>query len=347
MRTDSEINAVYDELNGRYNRISTAIIKAILNGSLKVPRKKVHFTTDNPAPPSLAEAEAAFKKYNCVIFTAFRGGYTLKQNLARNARLKADMVEQGMQFRPVTGCYREADWEEPNVEYCYFVWNKIADETREFFRKAYRLSEKYDQDSFLYKRAGINRVAFLVASTDAGRGDLMGDISFAGQLFLGVPDVEAWTDCRDGRFAFQRKGMILIGTRNRKIKCGYGDLFDTGSYGATGLVVLRNADDEDLGHACKSHDGEKVPLAQHTFKKDPSPERLHDIIYRLLKQMRDQRCKKIGFLCNVTVDGSTAEGALYAYDAIRSWAHRYNRHLDQIVIVDTYGDYAKALDQNQ
>lgn len=344
MKTNSEIDAIYDEVTSRYQSIGMTIIKAILDGSLKVPRRRVQFNTANIDSPSLAEAVDAFNKFNCVIFTAFRGGFKLAQNLARNARLKADMVERGMKYRPVNGCYREADWEYPNVEYCFFVYNEDVKADKAFFRNAYLLSAKYEQDSFLYKQAGVNQTAFLIASTDAGRADLKGDISFAGQLFLGVPDVEAWTDCRDGRFAFQRKGMIQIGTRHNKIKCGFGDLFDTESYGATGLVVLRRAADDDLEHACKDYDG-KPPLVQHVFKQEPSPECLHDVLFRCLKQLRDKRCKTIGLLCTAAVNGSSVEGAKCALEAVRAWAQRFDRKFDQIVIVDTYGDYAKALNQ--
>lgn len=286
MKTDSDIDAIYEELIMRYKPISIYIIKALLNGSIKLNRTKEHYAADKADSPTLDEAVKMFKEYNCIIFTAFRGGYTLEQNLARNAMLKADMQELGLKFRPVTGCYREANWEYPNVEYCFFVNNIDNNEEKAFFHKVFRLSEKYDQDSFLYKQAGINCVAFLVASTNAGRTDLNGDISFAGQLFLGVPDVEAWTDCRDGRFAFQRKGMILIGTRNKKIKCGYGDLFDAESYGANGLVVLRQAEQQNFEESCKNYDG-AVPLVQHVFKKEPTQYNLRKVVNQCLKQLCD------------------------------------------------------------
>lgn len=346
MISQQHIEQVYADLSARCQRLRMAALRNLLKGTLKPGQMAIAATApaDDDAL-TLERAERAFKQHTCVVLTAFRGGYTLDENIARNQLLKADLQQYGFKFNGVTGCYREADWEYPCEEYCYFVTDEGQLDAMQFFARLYRLSEKYQQDSFLYKRGGISRTAFLVASTDAGRADLKRDIRYAGQLFIHVPDVDAWTECRDGRFAFQLRGMILTGTQDKKIRLGEGDLFDTDSYGATGLVVLRNAADEDLGHACKNHSGEKMPLAQHTFKKDPSPERLHDIIYRLLKQLRDQRCKIIGFLCNVAVDGSTAEGARHAYDAIRSWTHRYNRHLDQIVIVDTYGDYAKALNQ--
>jgi hypothetical protein len=132
--------------------------------------------------------------------------------------------------------------------------------------------------------------------------------------------------------------------KDKKIRLGEGDHFATDSCGATGLVVLTNAADEDLGHACKNHGG-KPHLEQHVFKQEPSQERLHDVIFRCLKQLRDQRCKTIGLLCTAAVNGSTIEGARSTLEAVRAWARRYDRKFDQIVIVDTYGDYAKALNQ--
>ncbi len=138
--------------------------------------------------------------------------------------------------------------------------------------------------------------------------------------------------------------MILTGTQDKEIRLGEGDLFDIENYDADGLVVLRHCEDDDLEHACKGYNN-KPPLVQHIFKKDPSPEHLHDVIFRCLKQLRDQRCKKYGFLCNVPVNGSTIEGARCSYESIKSWAQRYNKKFERIIVVDTYGDYNKVINQ--
>lgn len=320
-----------------------AAIRSLLKGELKPGQIAIAATA--PAEDdalTLERAERAFKEHTCVVLTAFRGGYTLEQNQARNQLLRADLEQYGFKFNGVTGCYREAEWEYACEEYCFFVTNEGQADALQFFTRLYRLSEKYDQDSFLYKKGGISRTAFLVASTDAGRADLKRDIRYAGQLFIHVPDVDAWTECRDGRFAFQLRGMILTGTQDKKISLGEGDLFDVESYGVDGLIVLRRSEDDELGHACKKYN-KKSPLVQHVFKKDPSPERLHDMIFRCLKQLRDKKCKKYGFLCNVSVNGSTIEGARCAYESIKSWVQRYSKKLDWIVIVDIYGDYNKVI----
>lgn len=347
MISQQHIELVYADLSARCQRLRMAALRNLLKGVLKPGQMAIAATApaDDDAL-TLERAERAFKQHTCVVLTAFRGGYSLPDNIARNQLLKADLQQYGFKFNGVTGCYREADWEYACEEYCFFVTDEGQPDAMQFFARLYRLSEKYQQDSFLYKRGGISRTAFLVASTDAGRADLKRDIRYAGQLFVHVPDVDAWTECRDGRFAFQLRGMILTGTQDKKIRLGEGDLFDTDSYGATGLVVLRREEEDDLYHACKNHNGEEVPLAQHTFMKDTSPDRLHDVIFGCLKQLRDQRCKKIGFLCTAAVNGSTVEGARFAYEAIRTWAQRYDKKFTQIVIVDTYGDYAKILNES-
>jgi len=347
MNSTPDIQRIYEELTARYDRISVSTIKSVLKGKLKVKTGKAGFTADKTSSPRLEEAEDAFKKYNCAIFTAFRGGYTLEQNLERNACLKADMERLGMSFRPVNGCYREADWEYPCVEYCYFVYNEDKTQSQQFFENAYLLSAKYDQDSFLYKRAGINRTAFLVATTEAGRNDLHGDIKFAGQLYLDVPDVEAWTDCSDGRFAFQLKGMVMIGTSNKKVKIGEGNIFDVEGYNPDGILVLRKDSQQDLADACKAYDG-SLPLVQHVFCKDSySPEYVHEVIFRCMKKLRDQKCKRIGFHCSISIDDSAIRGAAVAYDTIKLWAKRYDKKFEWIVIVDIYGDYGKVIDDRK
>ena len=336
-----DIRRIYDELEERYSGIDGSAMQDVLTGKTKVKSSETTFRPDAYTTPKKAEAEDAFKKFNCVIFTAFRGGYTLEENLTRNRRLKEDMQEMGMRFRPVNGCYKEADWEYPSVEYCYFVYDSQQKENFSFFEKAYKLSAKYDQDSFLYKRAGINRTAFLVATTQAGRKDLRGDFKFAGQLFMDVPDVAAWTDCSDGRFAFQLKGMVLIPTANKKINMGEGDIFDVEGYNADGILVLRRESQTDLADACKAYQGE-APLVQHVFSRDDySGQYIHEVIFRCLKSLRDRKCKRIGIHCSVPHRGSTLEGARLAYEAITLWAERYKKKVETIVIVDTYGEYNK------
>ena len=349
MISEIVLDRIYNELLLRIQHIGIA-----LQGQ-RMPSMNISGSYDlaRTDTPSIGETEDAFLKWNCAILTAFRRSETLspetnlKRNEQRNEQLKHKMIEQGLRFRSVNGCYREAKWEKPNVEYCFFITNTSKD-IKEFFCKIYRLAEHYEQDSFLFTFPGANRVAFLVATNDDGRRYFRGDIKFAGPLFTHVPDIGDWTDCSDGKISFSLKGMIEEGgTGNRKIKLGEGDLFDTESYGANGLVVVSHAGDDDLKRECKKHDKEKVPLATHWFKSEnTTPDRMRKEIYSCLNKLRDQQCKTIGLQCSLNVDGSTVEGARCTLEIVKAWAQRNNRQFTRIVIVDPYGDYAKVLDNN-
>ena len=352
MTSEKDLTRIFDELLTRIQHIGIAL----QGQGIKPIKISGHYDLNKTDTPSIEDSEDAFMRWNCAILTAFRGSDTLtpeanlENNIKRNNELKAKLISQNLRFRSVNGCYREAKWEKPNVEYCFFVTNTsdnhlssdTVDQTKDFFCKMYRLAEQYEQDSFLFTFPGANRVAFLVATNDDGRSYFRNDIKFAGPLFTHVSDIGDWTDCSNGRISFRLKGMILKGgTGNKKIKLGEGDLFDIESYDADGLVVLRSENEKDLGQACKSR--AMVPIAQHVFKKEPTQDNLHKVINQCLKQMCDKKCKKYGFLCNVPVNGSTIEGARCAYESIKSWVQRYSKKLDWIVIVDIYGDYNKVI----
>lgn len=346
MAAHRKIEDIYADLNARYARISSSTINALLKGKIKVRGTKTELSTAHDSSPSIEEAEDAFKKYNCAIFTAFRGGYTLEQNLERNASLKADMDELGMYYRPVRGCYKEAGMEYPDIEYCFFTFDKERANGLDFFAKAYSLSEKYDQESFLYKRGGINKAAFLIATNDDAREYLNGDISFTGQYFSHVEDVIAWTDCSDGRFSFMMKGMILINTNHKRVKFGEGDVFDTSGYEADGIIVIAREEHKDVVDGMKKHTS--TPIAKHIFKNDnQTGTAIHDALIRAFKVMKDNKCKKIGIYCSAKVDDSFTEGAKIAYKTIVSWSERNPKKHQWIVIADKYGDYSKMLKETK
>ena len=310
--------------------------------------------------PSIGEAEDAFKNWNCAILTAFRGSKDLppeenfKRNEKRNEELKSKLLEQKLKFRSVNGCYREANWEKPNVEICFFVTNieeednqlSTEDHIFTFFIKIYRLAEYYEQDCFLFTFPGVNRVAFLVATNDDGRNNFRSEIKFAGPLFTHVPDIGDWTDCSDGRISFRLKGMIQKGgTGNKKIKIGEGDLFDVDSYLPEGLVVIRGNDQNDLKEACHNYQG-AVPLVERYFdKKDLTAEDIHIKVLRGLNVLTTQKCKRIGIHCSASLNGSYVAGAEVAFTTIKKWVERNSKKLDWIVIVDIYGDYSKVLNR--
>lgn len=351
--SDNDLARIYYELLHRIQHIGIALRSQRI--SAIQPLGRYDFTrTDTP---SIGEVEDAFMNWNCAILTAFRRkeGLTpeenFERNIKRNAELKVKLLEQGIQFRSVNGCYREANWEKPNVEICFFATNveeegdKLSPEEKiqSFFTKIYRLAEYYEQDCFLFTFPGVNRVAFLVATNNDGRKYFRSDIKFAGPLFTHVPDIGDWTDCSDGRISFRLKGMIQKGgTGNKKIKIGEGDLFDIDSYNPDGLLVIRaDTNDNDLKNRCRDYQG-KVPLLERYFMKgNQTAEEIHNKIIRALKVLTDKKCKRIGFHCSASLDGSYLEGARVAFETVQQWAKRNDRKFDLIVINDIYGDYSK------
>ena len=357
MTSEKDIKRIFDELLTRIQHIGIA-----LQGQGIRPIKiSGHYDLSRTDTPSIGETEDAFMKWNCAILTAFRGSGTLtpeanlERNIMRNNELKAKMIEQNLRFRSVNGCYREAKWEQPNVEYCFFVTNTgdcrqpldSIDQIRDFFCKMYRLAEHYEQDSFLFTFPGANRVAFLVATNDDGRAYFRDDIKFAGPLFTHVSDIGDWTDCSDGRISFRLKGMIMIGgTGNRKIKIGEGDIFDIEAEGYTpeGLVVIRGYNQTELKDACRAYKGDVQLVERYFVKECLQADDIRSKVLQSLKVMVDQQYRNIGFHCSAALNGDYVAGAAIVLKAVQSWAQRYH-HLEQIVIVDTYGDYAKALNQ--
>lgn len=352
------IKRTYNELLHRIQHIGIALQKQ----RTKAMQSSEIYDLTKTDTPSIGEAEDAFKKWNCTILTAFRRkeGLSAEENfelnLKRNAELKTKMIEQNLKFRSVNGCYREANWEKPNVEICFFATNideegnSLSPEEKilTFFSKIYRLAEYYEQDCFLFTFPGVNRVAFLVATNDDGRKYFRSDIKFAGPLFTHVPDIGDWTDCSDGRISFRLKGMILKGgTGNKKFKIGEGDLFDIDSYQPDGLIVIRvdTNDDDELKNACHNYKGD-IPLVKRYFMKENQTEvEVHEKIIRALKVLKDKKCKRIGFHCSASIDGSYQKGAKVAYDTIQKWAKRNDKKIELIVINDIYGDYSKIMNE--
>ena len=357
MAQDTDLKIIFNDLTQRIQHIGIAL----RNQRIGTIHPSDCYDLNRTDTPSIGEADDAFKNWNCAILTAFRGSKDLppeesfKRNEKRNEELKLKLLEQKLKFRSVNGCYREANWEKPNVEICFFVTNieeegnqlSAEDNIYSFFNKIYRLAEYYEQDCFLFTFPGVNRVAFLVATNDDGRNIFRSDIRFAGPLFTHVPDIGDWTDCSDGRISFRLKGMILMGgTGTRKIKIGEGDLFDINSYNSykpDGLVVIRGNEQNDLKDACRDYKGE-VPLVERYFMKENQTEtEVHEKIIRALKVLKDKKCKRIGFHCSASIDGSYLKGAKVAYETIQQWAKRNDKKFDLIVINDIYGDYSKVL----
>jgi hypothetical protein len=88
----------------------------------------------------------------------------------------------------------------------------------------------------------------------------------------------------------------------------------------------------------------KIPLIKRYFvKKSPTEDDIRIKVQQALNELLEKKCKSIGFHCSVALDGSYIEGAKVVVDTVRNWSKRNDKKLEQIVIVDIYGDFSKVI----
>ena len=183
-----DITMVYQELLSAYAPITKTILNRLMNIKGGVERAQVMFPPRDSDSFDAKQAEAGFLKYDCAILTAFRATRTRHGNLTMNGKLLKDLESNGFGIIRVDGCYREAREMEASREDSFFVYLNGNARKEDFFIKIYQLSEKYGQDSFLFKCAGMTRTAFLVSTNDDAR-QQMGNVQLAGQLYLNIPPI--------------------------------------------------------------------------------------------------------------------------------------------------------------
>lgn len=158
-------------------------------------------------------AEEGFYEYNCAVLTAFRGQdkngilLSLNQKQARNELLLKCLLRRKKQHLLdfvyyVKGCFKEEGRPAEEPEDCFFIYANNNKPEIEFFSSIYRLSERFEQDSFLYKCAGRTRTAFCVSTNKASR-KKYGLVKCAGQLWLDLPENGPYTNLSKGRFTFR------------------------------------------------------------------------------------------------------------------------------------------------
>lgn len=207
-----KIHDIYCELQGAYSPIKKELNRKIMTGELSVENAKCMFPPIPGEPLTSKKVEAGFLQYNCGVITAFRYFLNKSENRSRNLKLRKELdfyKKQGLlDYRLVDGYYKGVTQAIPDQEECYLIFdadpsrfNLGGDRQMEFFTILYQLSEKYDQECFLYKCAGLSRQAFLI-STNRDKREVDGILSEAGFLFLDPPKAEAWTVLDRGSFTF-------------------------------------------------------------------------------------------------------------------------------------------------
>lgn len=198
--TKEKIQEIYEEVKNLYVDETRVILNNLFEGGAVQQPKEV-FPPHEGATFDSRQAETGFLKHDCAIITSYRASRTKEENEAKNCELEEDMKKQNLKYLCVDGCFREFRESEASHEDSFFVYDDNSHNSREFFSKLYKLSEKYEQDSFLFKSAGMNRTAYLI-STNADSRTADGDVKLAGQLYLDLPPVGPYTELGRGRITF-------------------------------------------------------------------------------------------------------------------------------------------------
>lgn len=136
---------------------------------------------------------------DCGIITAWRSTKVRKENDANNKKLQRTLRKLGYGVSKVRGFYKEIG-QEPNTENSFLVFD-LKNNSKEFRDNLYHLSEKYEQDSFLYNQVGYNMPAIEIGTNDNfGKGK----IKIAGRLRFGNMSAEAYSEIGSGRISFEK-----------------------------------------------------------------------------------------------------------------------------------------------
>ena len=134
----------------------------------------------------MKRAETWFNTRDCAILTAWRGGKSRKTNDDNNRKLQRRLRELGYGVTKITGWFAEKD-KEVARENSFLTVN--LNEEDSFRSNIYELSELYEQDSFLYKKAGRDIPAELVhTNDDTGKGTE----ELAGRLRIGIMEADIY-----------------------------------------------------------------------------------------------------------------------------------------------------------
>ena len=146
---------------------------------------------------SVKRAETWFNTRDCAILTAWRGGKSRKTNDDNNRKLQRRLRELGYGVTKITGWFAEKD-KEVARENSFLTVN--LNEEDSFRSNIYELSELYEQDSFLYKKAGRDIPAVLVhTNDDTGKGTE----ELAVRLRIGNMEADIYSQIKAGRITFE------------------------------------------------------------------------------------------------------------------------------------------------
>ena len=135
---------------------------------------------------------------DCANITAWRSGNKRAINDANNRELQETLRAMGYGVIKLQGFYAEVG-QDVSKENSFLVFDQNDDPN--FYENLYKLSEKFDQDCFLYKAAEED-VAYLIGTNEAFIRD-NGERVEAGRLRIGNLSAKTYSEIGSGRISFE------------------------------------------------------------------------------------------------------------------------------------------------
>ena len=147
---------------------------------------------------SLNRAVYWISKKNCANITAWRSGNKRAINDANNRELQETLRAMGYGVIKLQGFYAEVG-QDVSKENSFLVFDQNDDPN--FYENLYKLSEKFDQDCFLYKAAEED-VAYLIGTNEDFIRD-NGERVEVGRLHIGNLSAKTYSEIGSGRISFE------------------------------------------------------------------------------------------------------------------------------------------------
>ena len=151
-----------------------------------------------PVNASLNRAVYWINKTDCANITAWRAGNKRAINDANNRELQETLRAMGYGIIKLQGFYAEVG-QDVSKENSFLVFDRNNDPN--FYENLYKLSEKFNQDCFLYKAAEED-VAYLIGTNEDFIRD-NGERIEAGRLRIGSLSAKAYSEIGSGRISFE------------------------------------------------------------------------------------------------------------------------------------------------
>ena len=135
---------------------------------------------------------------DCANITAWRSGNKRAINDANNRELQETLRAMGYGVIKLQGFYAEVG-QDVSKENSFLVFDQNDDPN--FYENLYKLSEKFDQDCFLYKAAEED-IAYLIGTNEDFIRD-NGERVEAGRLRIGNLSAKTYSEIGSGRISFE------------------------------------------------------------------------------------------------------------------------------------------------